>query len=184
MVRALHLQSRRDTEFVNSTEGSMEQRTDPVPASHRDSIRRRARMRMLFRHGVALVDRLAVDEGLSPAQYHVLLALAALQGDSGFPESELVRHLDASRAHVSTLVRSLQAAGLTVDWRDAGDRRQVRLAVTDAGWALLERLGDRQEKALREFVAGLDPSEIREIIAEITGRYLGLHNGEPRDRFS
>jgi DNA-binding MarR family transcriptional regulator len=131
-------------------------------------------MRMLFRHGVALVDQLAVEEGLSPAQYHVLLALAARQEEEGLPESDLVRHLDASRAHVSSLVRSLQAAGLTVDWRDTGDRRQVRLAVTDAGWELLERVGERQERALRDFVAGIDPAEIREIVADISARYLGL----------
>jgi DNA-binding MarR family transcriptional regulator len=152
----------------------MQRPTDRVAVAARERIRRRARMRMLFRHGVSLVDRLAVDEGLSPAQYHVLLALAARQEDGGLPESDLVRHLDASRAHVSTLVRSLQAAGLTLDWRDAGDRRQVRLAVTDAGWALLERLGERQERALRDFVAGLDPTEIRDIIADISARYLGL----------
>jgi len=131
-------------------------------------------MRMLFRHAVALVDSQATAEGLSPAQYHVLLALAAQAGEGGLPESELVRHLDASRAHVSALVRSLQASGLTLDWRDAGDRRQVRLAVTDAGWALLERLGDRQERVLRDFVGGLDPAEIEAIIADISARYLGL----------
>lgn len=158
----------------------MAQRTDAVPVEARERIRRRARMRMLFRHAVSLVDQLAIDEGLSPAQYHLLLALAARAGDGGLPESELVRHLDASRAHVSTLVRSLQSAGLTLDWRDAGDRRQVRLAVTDAGWALLERLGARQEQALREFVAEVDPDEIQEIIADISARYLGLGGGDRR----
>jgi DNA-binding MarR family transcriptional regulator len=131
-------------------------------------------MRMLFRHAIALIDRLAVDEGLSPAQYHVLLALAARAGDGGLPETELVRHLDASRAHVSAMVRALQSAGLTLDWRDAGDRRQVRLAVTDAGWELLERLGVRQEQALRDFVAGIERTEVEEIIADISTRYLGL----------
>jgi len=131
-------------------------------------------MRMLFRTAVAIVDSQAAAEGLSPAQYHVLLALAARADEGGLPESQLVRHLDASRAHVSSLVRSLQAAGLTLDWRDAGDRRQVRLAVTDAGWALLERLGRRQEEALRDFVAGLDRAEIQAIVADISARYLGL----------
>ena len=129
---------------------------------------------MLFRQAVALVDGEAAAEGLSPAQYHVLLALAGRAGADGLPESELVRHLDASRAHVSTLVRSLQAAGLVVDWRDAEDRRQVRLAVTDAGWALLERLGARQERVLRQFVAGIDRGEIEAIISDISARYLGL----------
>lgn len=152
----------------------MARRTDPVPAEARDRIRRRARMRMLFRTAVAIVDRLAVEEGLSPAQYHVLLALAARADDGGLPETELVRHLDASRAHVSTVVRALHAAGLTLDWRDAGDRRQVRLAVTDSGWALLERLGDRQEQALRDFVAGLERTEVAGIVADISARYLGL----------
>jgi DNA-binding MarR family transcriptional regulator len=156
----------------------MTQRTDAVPVEARERIRRRARMRMLFRHAVSLVDQLAIDEGLSPAQYHLLLALAARAGDGGLLESELVRHLDASRAHVSTLVRSLQSAGLTLDWRDAGDRRQVRLAVTDPGWALLERLGARQEQALREFVAEVDRDEIQDIIADISARYLGLGGGD------
>jgi MarR family transcriptional regulator, organic hydroperoxide resistance regulator len=137
-------------------------------------IRRRARMRMLFRQAVSLVDGQAVAEGLSPAQYHVLLAVAARAEEGGLPESELVRHLDASRAHVSTLVRSLQSPGLIVDWRDADDRRQVRLAVTDAGWSLLERLGQRQEQVLREFVAAIDRAEIAEIFSDISARYLGL----------
>lgn len=155
----------------------MAARTEAVPAAARERIRRRARMRMLFRRAVALVDRLATDEGLSPAQYHVLLALAARAGDGGLPERELVRHLDASRAHVSAMVRSLHTAGLTLDWRDAGDRRQVRLAVTDLGWALLERVGALQERALRDFVARLDRDEIQEIVAEISSRYLGLGGG-------
>jgi DNA-binding MarR family transcriptional regulator len=166
-----------DPEFVNWTEGFMAGGTDPVSAAARERIRRRARMRMLYRQAVALVDRLAVEEGLSPAQYHVLLALAARAGEGGLPESALVRHLDASRAHVSAMVRSLHAAGLTLEWRDAGDRRQLRLAVTDTGWQLLERLGERQERALRDFVAGLDRGEVQEIIADISARYLGLGGG-------
>jgi hypothetical protein len=56
----------------------------------------------------------------------------------------------------------------------------VRLAVTDSGWALLERLGARQEQALREFVADLDRAEIRDIIADISARYLGLGSSDPR----
>ncbi len=152
-------------------------RTDPVSAAAREGIRRRARMRMLFRRAVALVDRLAVEEGLSPAQYHVLLTIAARAGDGGLPESALVRHLDTSRAHVSAMVRSLHAAGLTVEWRDAADRRQLRLAVADTGWELLERLGERQERVLRDFVAGFDRTEVEEIVADISARYLGLNPG-------
>jgi DNA-binding MarR family transcriptional regulator len=152
----------------------MSHRVGPVPGEGRERIRRRARMRMLFRQAVALVDGQAAAEGLSPAQYHVLLTLAARAKQPGLPESELVRHLDASRAYVSSLARSLQAAGLIVDWRDTGDRRQVRLAVTDAGWALLERLGARQEQALREFVAQIDRGEVEAIVSDISDRYLGL----------
>jgi DNA-binding MarR family transcriptional regulator len=166
-----------DPEFVNWTEGFMAGRTDPVPGAARERIRRRARMRMLYRQAVALVDRQAVEEGLSPAQYHVLLTLAARAAKDGLPESALVRHLDASRAHVSTMVRSLHAAGLTMEWRDPGDRRQLRLAVTDTGWELLERLGERQERALRDFVAGLERGEVQAMIAEISARYLGLDGG-------
>src|SRR5260370_6912738 len=121
----------------------MAKRSDAVRVEGGERIRRRARMRMLFRHAVSLVDQLAIDEGLSPAQYHLLLALAARAGDGGLPESELVRHLDASRAHVSTLVRSLQSAGLTLDWRDSGARRQGRPALTGAGRAPPERLRQR-----------------------------------------
>ena len=142
--------------------------------SARDHIVQRARMRMLFRKAVARVDAVAQSEGLSPAQYHVLLALAARAGDEGLAETELVRYLDASRAHVSVLVRGLETSGLVRDWRDADDRRQVRLAVTDAGWELLDRLGSRQEAALRDFVTGIDAEEMQGIVTEISTRYLGL----------
>ncbi len=140
----------------------------------RQRVVQRARLRMLFRKAVARVDAAAQAEGLSPAQYHVLLALAARAGDEGLAETDLVRYLDASRAHVSVLVRGLENAGLVRDWRDAGDRRQVRLAVTDAGWELLDRLGSRQEEVLREFVTGIDAEEIQGIVEEISTRYLGL----------
>ena len=140
----------------------------------RGRIVQRARMRMLFRQAVARVDGAAAAEGLSPAQYHVLLALAARAGDEGLAETDLVHYLDASRAHVSVLVRGLEGAGLVRDWRDAGDRRQVRLAVTDAGWDLLDRLGSRQEAVLRDFVNGIDAEEIQGIVSEISTRYLGL----------
>lgn len=131
-------------------------------------------MRMLFRQAVALVDGVAQAQGLSPAQYHVLLALAARAGENGLAETDLVHYLDASRAHVSVLVRNLENAGLVRDWRDAEDRRQVRLAVTDAGWELLDRLGTEQEHVLRDFVTGIDAEEIQGIVAEISTRYLGL----------
>ncbi|HEV7677809.1 MAG TPA: MarR family transcriptional regulator [Candidatus Dormibacteraeota bacterium] len=139
-----------------------------------ERIVQRARMRMLFRQAVSRIDSAAQAEGLSPAQYHVLLALAARAGEAGLAETQLVQYLDASRAHVSVLVRSLETSGLVRDWRDADDRRQVRLAVTDAGWELLERLGDRQEEVLREFVEGIDAAEIQGIVSEISTRYLGL----------
>lgn len=140
----------------------------------RDRIVQRARMRMLFRQAVARVDGVAQAEGLSPAQYHVLLALAARAGEQGLAETDLVRYLDASRAHVSVLVRGLENAGLVRDWRDSDDRRQVRLAVTDSGWELLDRLGVQQEQVLREFVTALDAAEIQGIVEEISTRYLGL----------
>lgn len=142
--------------------------------SSRQRVVQRARMRMLFRQAVSRIDGAAQAEGLSPAQYHVLLALAARASEQGLAETELVRYLEASRAHVSVLVRSLETSGLVRDWRDSDDRRQVRLAVTDAGWELLERLGSRQEEVLREFVSGVDAEEIQGIVAEISTRYLGL----------
>lgn len=145
-----------------------------VPAETRAAIVRRARLRLLFRQAITLVDSLAMSEGVSPAQYHALLAVAARSGETGLAESDLVRYLAASRAHVSALVRSLEDAGFVRTWRDPEDRRQLRLTVTDAGWRLLERLGDRQLEVLHQFVAGLDTAEVRDIVDEIVGRYLGL----------
>jgi DNA-binding MarR family transcriptional regulator len=75
---------------------------------------------------------------------------------------------------VSVLVRGLENADLVRDWRDTGDRRQVRLAVTDRGWELLDRLGAQQEQVLHDFVRAIDTEEIAGIVAEISTRYLGL----------
>src|SRR5258707_1167138 len=111
--------------------------------------------------GTAERARRAVTPAMPPIKSPS--AVAARAGDEGLAETELVRYLDASRAHVSVLVRGLETSGLVRDWRDADDRRQVRLAVTDAGWELLDRLGSRQEAALRDFVTGIDAEAMQGI---------------------
>jgi DNA-binding MarR family transcriptional regulator len=151
----------------------------PVLPESRARIVRRARLRMLFRQAISLVDSLASAEGVSPTQYHALLAIAARSGERGLAESDLVRYLGTSRAHVSALVRGLEEMALVRVWRDDVDRRQLRLAVTEAGWQLLERLGERQVDVLHDFVRALDPTEVREIIDDVVSHYLGMVGTTP-----
>ena len=71
--------------------------------------------------------------GLTYPQYLVMLAL--WQAD-GVTVGELGERLFLDSGTLTPLLKRLEAAGLLQRQRDAADERRVRVALTDAGWAL------------------------------------------------
>jgi DNA-binding MarR family transcriptional regulator len=79
-----------------------------------------------------------VDAGVSPQQYRML----KLIGAGGERSARLADKLVVAKPTLTATADSLVAAGLAVRQAEPGDRRVVRLCLTDAGQAAVER-GDR-----------------------------------------
>jgi DNA-binding MarR family transcriptional regulator len=76
-----------------------------------------------------------VDAGVSPQQYRIL----KLIGAGGERSARLAEKLAVAKPTLTSTADSLVAAGLATRQAEPGDRRVVRLFLTDAGLAAIER---------------------------------------------
>jgi DNA-binding MarR family transcriptional regulator len=76
-----------------------------------------------------------VDAGLSPQQYRIL----KLAGAGGERSARLAERLAVAKPTLTVIADGLVAAGLARREAEPGDRRVVRLRLTDAGVAAVER---------------------------------------------
>src|SRR5580692_8087163 len=76
-----------------------------------------------------------VDAGLSPQQYRIL----KLAGAGGERSARLAERLAVAKPTLTAIADSLVAAGLARREAEPGDRRVVRLHLTDAGDAAVGR---------------------------------------------
>lgn len=76
-----------------------------------------------------------VDAGLSPQQYRIL----KLAGADGERSARLAERLAVAKPTLTAIADSLVAAGLARREAEPGDRRVVRLHLTDAGSAAVRR---------------------------------------------
>jgi DNA-binding MarR family transcriptional regulator len=76
-----------------------------------------------------------VDSGLSPQQYRIL----KLAGAGGERSARLAERLAVAKPTLTAIADSLVAAGLARREAEPGDRRVVRLHLTDAGNAAVGR---------------------------------------------
>jgi DNA-binding MarR family transcriptional regulator len=76
-----------------------------------------------------------IDAGVSPQQYRML----KLIGAGGERSAKLAEKLAVARPTLTATADSLVAAGLAVRQAEPGDRRVVRLCLTEAGHAAAQR---------------------------------------------
>ena len=76
-----------------------------------------------------------IDAGLSPQQYRIL----KLIGQGGERSARLAERLAVAKPTLTATADSLVAAGLVCREAELGDRRVVRLHLTEAGQAAVER---------------------------------------------
>jgi DNA-binding MarR family transcriptional regulator len=88
-----------------------------------------------------------VDAGLSPQQYRIL----KLAGAGGERSARLAERLAVAKPTLTAIADSLVAAGLARRETEPGDRRVVRLHLTEAGSAAVVRA----DAAYREWLARL-----------------------------
>jgi DNA-binding MarR family transcriptional regulator len=100
--------------------------TDPDSADPLDGVLTLMRLSRALEH---------VDSGLSPQQYRIL----KLAGAGGERSARLAERLAVARPTLTAIADSLVAAGLARREAEPGDRRVVRLRLTDAGNAAVAR---------------------------------------------
>jgi DNA-binding MarR family transcriptional regulator len=103
-----------------------------------------------------------VWEDLSMKEYDVLYTL------SKCPEpirlTALNRHVLLSQPALSRMVDRLADQGLVDRVIDAGDRRGLRLSLTEEGRAVQRRIGRRHGRSVaREMLKELTPAELRQL---------------------
>src|SRR4051795_12574237 len=103
------------------------------------------------------VFRAAADLDLSLAQLQGLCALRV--ADRPLALHELVDFMGLSVGAASRAVDALVRGGLVTRREDALDRRVKRIALTDAGEAVLERLNEARRVGLQAFAEGLTEAE-------------------------
>ena len=88
-----------------------------------------------------------VDAGLTPAQYRIM----KLAGAGGERSTRLAQRLAVAKPTLTALADGLVAAGYATRTAEPGDRRVVRLTLTEAGQAAL----DRADAAYAGWLTGL-----------------------------
>lgn len=99
---------------------------------------------------------------LTPAQFGVLTVLKA---HPGLGQSSLARALGFDKVTVLRVLRGLQARGLVARTPAEGNRRNVSVALTPAGAALLAQAQKPAERAYKRLLAPLDKSQQAQLVA-------------------
>lgn len=110
------------------------------------------------------VEALFARHGISGPGFAVLVTLTRLQEPGGVPQRRLMEELGLTSGTVSVRIDRLVADGLVARGADAGDRRNSRITLTDAGRELFERIVPAHLDNERRLLAALGESE-RELLA-------------------
>lgn len=113
------------------------------------------------------VARRALPRGVSLPQYIVLREL----GKAPLRPSDLAARLGVTPATVTTLVDRMIEAGLLVRGRDAGDRRIVRLSLTERGRRRLAEIEALHARVWERLFSDLDEPELerlQELLDKVT----------------
>ena len=106
---------------------------------------------------------------LTPAQFGVLTVLMA---HPGMGQSSLARALGFDKVTVLRVLRGLEARGLLARGPAPDNRRNISVALTAAGEAMLARAQKPAETAYRRLLAPLDPvqqTQLVELLHVLTG---------------
>jgi DNA-binding MarR family transcriptional regulator len=89
--------------------------------------------------------------------------LALLAREDGMSQGELSQRFDIDPSRVTRLAKRLEREGLLRKKRDQGDKRVIRMYLTEKGRGLFEDLSDRRERFDRRVGVVLSPEELKEL---------------------
>ena len=119
---------------------------------------------LLSAHAVLMKQFAAEDiwADVSMREYDVLYTLS--KGREPLRLCDLNRHVLLSQPALSRLVDRLAERGFIQRQPDPADGRGVRLALTEAGWAVQRQIGRQHARGVaRAMTAGLDPAELKQL---------------------
>lgn len=102
------------------------------------------------------------EHGVTFGQFQHLRHLWA---EDRLTQVEISRRIGIEKASSTSIVDSLEKAGLITRERDAGDRRKMRIALTPEGRGLELRLWDCARQTNRIAAAGFKPAEMAALFA-------------------
>jgi DNA-binding MarR family transcriptional regulator len=108
--------------------------------------REQMKVRRAFHEARRMACELLEPHGLTPPRYEVLRALEDASAPADTP-GKLARKIGVSASSMSRLLQALESEGFIASVRQAEDRRQVRLSVTEEGRARFVRARERFESA-------------------------------------
>ncbi|MFD0402771.1 MarR family winged helix-turn-helix transcriptional regulator [Kitasatospora sp. NPDC127121] len=101
--------------------------------------------------------------GITPGQARALNTLAHAPGcelpDRAMRLSDLAERLHIAPRSATTVVDALEEAGLVERRPDPADRRAVRILLTEAGRAAVERIGQVRHEVAQEYFGEVGPDE-------------------------
>jgi MarR family transcriptional regulator, lower aerobic nicotinate degradation pathway regulator len=109
------------------------------------------------------------DLALTPAQFGVLTVLKA---HPGLGQSSLARALGFDKVTVLRVLRGLEARGLLARAPVTGNKRNISVALTARGAAVLAQAQKPAEKAYKRLLAPLDKTQqaqLLELLQRLTG---------------
>jgi len=102
-----------------------------------------ARFRYLLRRFMRVTEETARAAGLTPQQHQLLLAIKGQPNRDWSSITELARSMQLRHHAVGGLVDRSESAGLVRRTTDPGDRRVVRVALTEDGEKMMSALSER-----------------------------------------
>jgi DNA-binding MarR family transcriptional regulator len=123
-----------------------------------------ASFRYALRRFLRFSEEAARAAGINPQQHQALLAVKGFPGRDRITISELAERLQIRHHSAVGLVNRMVAQGLLSREPATDDRRQVYIALTPRGDALIEQLGAAHKAELRR----LGP-QLTELIARLQG---------------
>jgi DNA-binding MarR family transcriptional regulator len=89
-----------------------------------------------------------------------LNVISILDADGPLPMSQLAEALDVSQASTTGIVDRMEQRGLIERQRDDDDRRVTRVALTERGRVVIERLGAERREKLGRLLEELTDDEL------------------------
>jgi DNA-binding MarR family transcriptional regulator len=108
-----------------------------------------AALRYALRQFLRFSEEAAIAAGLTPQQHQALLAMKGFPGRERITIGELAERLQLRHHSAVGLANRLVAHRMAARERDARDRRQVHLVLTDRGEEILEQLSAAHKEQLR-----------------------------------